>query len=118
MVKLTHQTLSSGNNTMQPNDITFFQRFQDDILAGRKTITIRDESESHFKAGDVLRVGRYEDDGYFCSIAVLGTSTITLDTLTEKHAQQENMSLDALKQVITEIYPNQTQFYVIDFKCL
>ncbi len=27
---------------MQPNDITFFQRFQDDILAGRKTITIRD----------------------------------------------------------------------------
>lgn len=33
---------------MQPNDITF-QRFQDDILAGRKTITIRDESESHFK---------------------------------------------------------------------
>ncbi|STI88228.1 putative cytoplasmic protein [Escherichia coli] len=43
---------------MQPNDITFFQRFQDDILAGRKTITIRDESESHFKTGDVLRVGR------------------------------------------------------------
>lgn len=27
---------------MQANDITFFQRFQDDILAGRKTITIRD----------------------------------------------------------------------------
>ncbi|HHI2484416.1 ASCH domain-containing protein, partial [Klebsiella pneumoniae] len=26
---------------MQANDITFFQRFQDDILAGRKTITIR-----------------------------------------------------------------------------
>ena len=50
---------------MQPNNITFFQRFQDDILAGRKTITIRDAAESHFKAGDVLRVGRYEDDGYF-----------------------------------------------------
>ena len=41
---------------MQPNDITFFQRFQDDILAGRKTITIRDAAESHFKTGDVLRV--------------------------------------------------------------
>lgn len=50
---------------MQANDITFFQRFQDDILAGRKTITIRDVAESHFKVGDVLRVGRYEDDGYF-----------------------------------------------------
>lgn len=50
---------------MQANDITFFQRFQEDILAGRKTITIRDAAESHFKPGDVLRVGRYEDDGYF-----------------------------------------------------
>lgn len=39
---------------MQPNDITFFQRFQDDILAGRKTITIRDETESHFKTGVML----------------------------------------------------------------
>ncbi|MEX8701044.1 ASCH domain-containing protein, partial [Salmonella enterica] len=26
--------------------------------------------------------------------------------------------LDELKRVIAEIYPNQTQFYVIDFKCL
>ncbi len=64
---------------MQPNDITFFQRFQDDILARRKTITIRDESESHFKTGDVLRVGRFEDDGYFCTIEVTATSTVTLD---------------------------------------
>lgn len=103
---------------MQPNDITFFQRFQDDILAGRKTITIRDESESHFRRGDVLRVGRYEDDGYFCTVEVLGTSTVTLETLTEKHAEQENMTLEALKSVIREIYPNQDQFYVIDFKCL
>lgn len=103
---------------MQPNDITFFQRFQDDILAGRKTITIRDESESHFTSGDVLRVGRFEDDGYFCTIEVTATSTVTLDTLTEKHAQQENMTLAELKKVITDIYPGQTQFYVIEFKCL
>lgn len=103
---------------MQPNDITFFQRFQDDILAGRKTITIRDASESHFRAGDILRVGRYEDDGYFCTIEVQSTSTITLDTLNERHAQQENMSLAELKQVIAEIYPDQTAFYVIDFKCV
>lgn len=103
---------------MQPNDITFFKRFQDDILAGRKTITLRDESESHFKTGDILRVGRYEDDGYFCTIEVTGTSTVTLDALNEKHALQENMTLPELKQVITEIYPNQTRFYVIYFKCL
>ncbi len=103
---------------MQPNDITFFQRFQDDILAGRKTITIRDENESHFKTGDVLRVGRFEDDGYFCTIEVTATSTVTLDTLTEKHAEQENMTLTELIKVIADIYPGQTQFYVIEFKCL
>ena len=39
---------------MQPNDITFFQRFQDDILAGRKTITIRDESESSSKPAETV----------------------------------------------------------------
>ncbi|EML0457933.1 MULTISPECIES: N(4)-acetylcytidine aminohydrolase [Klebsiella] len=103
---------------MQPNDITFFQRFQDDILAGRKTITIRDAAESHFKAGDVLRVGRYEDDGYFCTIRVVATSTVTLDTLSELHAQQENMTLAQLREVITEIYPEEKQFYVIEFEKL
>lgn len=50
------------------NDITFYQRFEADILAGRKTITIRDKSESHFKAGDILRVGRFEDNQYFCTM--------------------------------------------------
>ena len=103
---------------MQPNDITFFQRFQDDILAGRKTITIRDEFESHFKTGDVLRVGRFEDGSCRCTIEVTATSTVTLDTLTEKHAEQENMTLTELKKVIADIYPDQTQFYVIEFKCL
>lgn len=103
---------------MQPNNITFFQRFQDDILAGRKTITIRDAAESHFKAGDVLRVGRYEDDGYFCTIRVVATSTVTLDTLNERHAQQENMTLAQLREVIAEIYPEEKQFYVIEFEKL
>ena len=103
---------------MQPNDITFFQRFQDDILAGRKTITIRDATESHFKTGDVLRVGRYEDDGYFCTIRVVATSTVTLDTLSELHAQQENMTLAQLREVIAEIFPEEKQFYVIEFEKL
>ena len=103
---------------MQPNNITFFQRFQDDILAGRKTITIRDATESHFKTGDVLRVGRYEDDGYFCTIRVVATSTVTLDTLNERHAQQENMTLAQLREVIAEIYPEEKQFYVIEFEKL
>ena len=100
---------------MQPNDITFYQRFEADILSGRKTITIRDKSESHFKAGDILRVGRFEDNQYFCTIEVLSVSPITLDELTEQHAKQENMSLVELKEVIGTIYPNEERFYLIDF---
>ena len=97
------------------NDITFYQRFEADILTGRKTITIRDKSESHFKAGDILRVGRFEDNQYFCTIEVLSVSPITLDELTEQHATQENMSLAELKEVIRDIYPIEELFYVIRF---
>ena len=100
---------------MQSNDITFYQSFETDILTGRKTITIRDKSESHFKAGDILRVGRFEDNQYFCTIEVLSVSPITLDELTEQHAKQENMGLDELKEVIRRIYPNEELFYVIRF---
>ena len=100
---------------MQSNDITFYQRFEADILARRKTITIRDKSESHFKAGDILRAGRFEANQYFCTIEVLSVSPITLDELTEEHANQENMGLDELKEVIRGIYPNEEQFYAIRF---
>ena len=98
------------------NDITFYQRFETDILAGRKTITIRDKSESYFKAGDILRVGRFEDNQYFCTIEVLSVSPITLDELTEQHAKQENMSLAELKEVIKAIYPSEDKFVLINFK--
>ena len=103
---------------MQPNDITFYQRFETDILAGRKTITIRDKSESHFKAGDILRVGRFEDNQYFCTIKMLSVSLITLDELTEQHAAQENMGLEELKEVIRGIYPNEEQFFILSFKLI
>ena len=101
---------------MQSNDITFYQRFETDILAGRKTITIRDKSESHFKAGDILRVGRFEDNQYFCTIEVLSVSPITIDELAEQHAKQENMGLDELKEVIKTIYPNESEFWVIEIR--
>ena len=98
------------------NDITFYQRFEADILAGRKTITIRDKSESHFKVGDILRVGRFEDKQYFCTIKVLSVEPIMLDNLTEQHAAQENMSLAELKEVIKAIYPSEDKFVLINFK--
>ncbi|STP17999.1 putative cytoplasmic protein [Escherichia coli] len=31
---------------------------------------------------------------------------------------RKNMTLTELKKVIADIYPDQTQFYVIEFKCL
>ena len=98
------------------NNITFYQHFEADILARRKTITIRDKSESHFKTGDILRVGRFEDNQYFCTIEVLSVSPITLDELTEQHAKQENMGLDELKEMIRSIYPSEGEFWLIQFK--
>ncbi|EFE94905.1 N(4)-acetylcytidine aminohydrolase [Serratia odorifera] len=95
--------------------ITFFSRFEPDILAGRKTITLRDASESHFQPGDVLRVSRHEDGVFFCLIEVLSVTPIRLEALTEQHAKQENMPLGELKQVIKEIYPGLDELFVIAF---
>lgn len=100
------------------NDIIFYQRFEADILAGRKMITIRDKSESNFKAGDILRVGRFEDNQYFCTIEVLSMSPITLDELAEQHAKQENMTLGELREVIQGIYLKEELFYLIKFKII
>ncbi len=97
------------------NDITFFQRFENDIVAGRKTITLRDASESLFTAGQQLRVGRYEDDVYFCTIEVVSVTPVALDQLTDEHARQENMTLPELKEVIAEIYPGLNELYAIVF---
>ncbi|AHK20887.1 N(4)-acetylcytidine aminohydrolase [Yersinia similis] len=96
-------------------EITFFGCFEADILADRKTITIRDSSESDFHPGEVLRVCRNEDGVFFCHIKVKSVMPMTLDELSERHAEQENMSLDELKKVIKAIYPGLDQFYVIEF---
>ncbi|HEY1845300.1 MAG TPA: N(4)-acetylcytidine aminohydrolase [Buttiauxella sp.] len=98
------------------NEITFFQRFEADILADRKTITLRDEAESHFRPGQRLRVGRYEDDVYFCTIEVKSVEPVLLNELTLEHARQENMTLTQLKEVIGEIYPGLNELHVISFE--
>ncbi|HDJ1441963.1 TPA: ASCH domain-containing protein [Serratia rubidaea] len=97
-------------------EITFFSRFEQDILTGRKTITLRDASESHFQPGEVLRVSRHEDGAFFCFIEVLSVTPVRLDALNEQHARQENMSLDALRQVIKEIYPGVDELFAIVFR--
>lgn len=97
------------------NDITFFRRFQNDIISGRKTITLRDGSESHFVTGQNLRTGCYEDDTYFCTIKVISVTAVRLSELDENHARQENMTLIQLKQVISEIYPGEESLWEIAF---
>ena len=47
---------------------------------------------------------------------MLSVAPITLDELTEQHAAQENMSLVELKEVIKVIYPNESEFYLIEFE--
>lgn len=34
-----------------PTEMTFFERFESDILSGKKVITIRDESEKDYVIG-------------------------------------------------------------------
>ena len=41
-----------------------------------------------------------------------------LDKLTEQHAAQENMSLSELREVIKTIYPNESEFGVIEFSLI
>ncbi|EFA85412.1 UCP029143 family protein [Heterostelium album PN500] len=95
--------------------ITFYRRFENDILNGRKTITVRDSSECHFQKGQVLSVFRNEDQTYICNIEVDSVIPVNKDELDDQHASQENMSLSELKHVIDTIYPGVNQLYVISF---
>ncbi|STY64864.1 ASCH domain [Mannheimia haemolytica] len=85
---------------MNREKITFFSRFEADILSGKKTITIRDKSESYFQPNQELAVFTNETDRFFANIKVLSVTPIVFDELNEQHAKQENMSLAELKQVI------------------
>lgn len=100
------------------NKMTFFQRFEADILAGKKTITIRDKSESYFQPSQVLEVFTNETDRFFAKIEVLSVTSIHFSDLNESHAKQENMTLSELQRVIKQIYPDDNEFFVIQFKLL
>ncbi|MFM5548936.1 N(4)-acetylcytidine aminohydrolase [Aeromonas veronii] len=97
---------------------TFFSRFVADIQAGRKTITIRDESEANWKPGQRLALFTNPEHQSFGTIEVLSVNAVTFDELNDEHARQENMTLPELKQVIREIYPDLPPLYVIEFKLI
>lgn len=98
--------------------ITFFERFESDILSGAKTITLRDEAESHITAGQVLPVSTFETDRWFCDIQILEVKPLALSALNQAHAEQENMTLAQLRLVIAAIYPGVEQLFMIRFKVI
>lgn len=99
-----------------PTTMTFFERFENDILAGKKTITIRDESERNYVPGTIVNVSTFEDGREFCQLEILSVEPILFDDLTQFHADQENMTLPVLKDVIQDIYPGIQQLYVVSYK--
>ncbi|ABZ76192.1 protein of unknown function DUF437 [Shewanella halifaxensis HAW-EB4] len=98
-----------------PNKITFFSRFEADILSGKKTITLRDESESFYQAGQRVSVSNLEDGRCYGELDILSVEEVAFDELNDTHAKQENMSLEELKILIRQIYPGITSMYMIRF---
>lgn len=101
---------------MSLTNITFFERFEADILSSKKTITIRDEAEKDFQPGTIIPVSTFEENRFFCHIKINAVTPIAFDQLSDFHAQQENMTLPILKQVIQDIYPNIQSLYVISYQ--
>lgn len=99
-------------------EITFFERFEADIVSGAKNITLRDQSESHFKVGQRLNVATFEDNRWFCDILVERVEKLAFSDLNDVHAQQENMTLSELKKVIVDIYGAIDTLYLIGFSVI
>ena len=103
---------------MSLSKITFFRRFQNDILSGKKTITIRDKSEKNYEVNSIVDVSTYEDNTWFCTLKIKSVEAILFDDLSSFHAEQENMALAELKSVIQEIYPGIKNLYVISYELI
>jgi len=100
----------------QPTTMTFFERFETDILSGKKTITIRDEAEKYYVPGSTVIVSTFEDGREFCQLTILAVEPILFTELSDFHAEQENMTLTVLKAVIQDIYPGIEQLYVVSYQ--
>ncbi|MEI8656028.1 N(4)-acetylcytidine aminohydrolase [Vibrio sp. Hal054] len=99
-----------------PTTMTFFARFEADILSGKKVITIRDESEKDYQPGSVVDVSTLEEGRWFCRLKIQSVEPVLFSDLNEFHAEQENMTLPQLKQVINDIYPGIESLYVIQYE--
>lgn len=101
-----------------PDKITFFEFLTPLIASGKKTITIRDKSESHYVVGSQVEVFTLETDQKVCDIEILSVEPIKFDEINEFHAQQEYLALQRLKDLIKEIYPDTNELFVITYKLM
>ncbi|KJY82726.1 hypothetical protein TW81_10905 [Vibrio galatheae] len=99
-----------------PSKITFFEFLTPLITSGQKTITIRDESESHYVPGTQVEVFTLETDIKVCDIKILAVKPLHFDDINEFHAQQEAIELPKLKRLIREIYPNTNTLFEISYE--
>ena len=101
---------------MTPTTMTFFERFEADILSGKKTITLRDDAEKYYAPNSVVTVSTFEEGRVFCRLKIVSVEPVLFEALTDYHAEQENMTLDELREVIQDIYPGIQQLYLISYQ--
>ncbi|EDQ01823.1 hypothetical protein KT99_04449 [Shewanella benthica KT99] len=88
------------------------------VASGKKTITIRDESECHYVPGTQVEVYTLETNIKVCDIEIKSVEPILFSEINEFHAQQEYLELPKLKEIISQVYPNTEQLYVITYKLI
>ncbi|WP_274026199.1 N(4)-acetylcytidine aminohydrolase [Vibrio parahaemolyticus] len=101
-----------------PTKITFFEFLTPLITSGQKTITIRDESESHYVPNTEVEVFTLETDRKVCDIKILSVEPLNFDEINEFYAEQEAIELPKLKQLIREIYPDIDKLFVIEYELI
>ncbi|TBR41615.1 ASCH domain-containing protein [Marinomonas agarivorans] len=96
--------------------IRFFGKLAPLILSGRKSATIRDDSEAHYQVGQILEAITHEDGASICQIEILSIEQVSFDTLNRSHAKAEGLPFTfLLKRLIRKIYPRDTKLYFIRF---
>jgi len=101
-----------------PNKISFFEFLVPMVASGKKTITIRDKSESHYVVGSEVEVFTLETNQQICNIKIESVDEIKFEDINEFHAQQEAMSLEKLKVLIKEIYPETENLFIIKYQLI
>ncbi|MCK6262737.1 N(4)-acetylcytidine aminohydrolase [Vibrio sp. ZSDE26] len=97
--------------------ITFFTRMERQILSGKKTATIRNKSESHYFAGQIVEAFTLEDSRKICQLEILGIESVEFEQLSRVHAKAENLPfVFMLKWILRKIYPTENSLYFIRFR--